>query len=209
VEEDLEGRVSRQFSGLYLTLVSVMVGLVLSDLIGQIHDRMTLWPLTWQTARTWLQISGTGLAVLSSWVSYTHLGMLRNRLPTIWDTLDASLVLVTIPLNAAVGRADPSAWFFWAAAFSVLGLTAIRINVWQATREPALAHLPRIARFGGPYTFLYLGVPGFALTGVLCRLGWAPPWFQLGASLMPTIGAAVVTITFMREWRAAVRHRPS
>ena len=38
MDEDLETRVSRQFSSLYLTLVSVMVGLVLSDLFSAVHE---------------------------------------------------------------------------------------------------------------------------------------------------------------------------
>src|SRR6185312_8765565 len=67
MDESLEARVARQFSSLYLTLVSVLVGLVLSDLFSAIHDRMTLWPLTLETGRTWCQIFGNTLAVLSSW----------------------------------------------------------------------------------------------------------------------------------------------
>jgi len=123
--EDLETRVARQFSTLYLTLVSVLVGLVLSDLFSTIHARVVLFPLTLETSRTWCQIFGNILAVLSPWVTYSHLGMLRNRLPTIWDTVDVVLVLNVIPLNAAVGRHEGASWFFWAAAYLFLALIAI------------------------------------------------------------------------------------
>src|SRR5262245_5734143 len=137
MSESLEQRVGRQFSSLYLTLVSVLVGLVLSDLFSAVHDRMTLWPLTLETDRTWCQIFGNSIAVLSAWVTYSHLGLLRRRVPTIWDTVDAMLVLVTVPLNAATGRHEAAAWFLWAGGYTLLGLTAVRINLWQATREPA------------------------------------------------------------------------
>ena len=40
---------------------------------------------------------------------HSHLGLLRKRLPTILDTVDAMLVLVTIPLNAATGRHEAAA----------------------------------------------------------------------------------------------------
>ena len=63
------------------------------------------------------------------------LGVLRQRLPTLWDTVDPILILVTIPLNAATGRADATAYWFWAAAYCVLGLCAVNINLRQATRE--------------------------------------------------------------------------
>jgi hypothetical protein len=207
--ENLEARVARQFSSLYLTLVSVLVGLVLSDLFSEVHDRMTLWPLTLETGRTWCQIFGATLAVLSSWVTYSHLGLLRNRVPTIWDTVDALLVLVTIPLNGATGMHEAASWFFWAAGFSLLGLTAVRINLRQATREPALAHLPRIGRFGGPFTFLYLGVPGYLAMAAASYLHLAPPLLELAATATAPGAGVLVTILFMREWRAAVLHPPT
>jgi len=202
--ESLEGRVSRQFSSLYLTLVSVLVGLVLSDLFSAVHERMTLWPLTLETGRTWCQIFGNTLAVLSAWVTYSHLGLLRHRVPTIWDTVDALLVLVTVPLNAATGTHEAAAWFFWAAGYSLLGLTAVHINLWQSAREPALAHLPRLARFGGPYTFLYLGVPGFLAMALLSYLHLAPPLLELAATAAGPAGGVLVAIFFMREWRKIV-----
>lgn len=204
MSESLEQRVARQFSSLYLTLVSVLVGLVLSDLFSTVHDRMTLWPLTLETARTWCQILGNCLAVLSAWVTYSHLGLLRNRMPTIWDTIDAMLVLVTVPLNAATGRHEAAAWFFWAGGYTLLGLTAVRINLWQATREAALQHLPRIGRFGGPYTFLYLGTPAYFVMALASYLHWTPLWLEVAATATAPAAGIVVTIIFMREWRAAV-----
>jgi hypothetical protein len=205
--EELETRVARQFSTLYLTLVSVLVGLVLSDLFSSVHARMVLWPLTLETARTWCQIFGNTLAVLSSWVTYSHLGLLRNRLPTIWDTVDAALVLVTIPLNAAAGLHQGEDWFFWAAAFMLLGLTAVKINLWQATREPALRHLPRIGRFGGPYTLAWLGAPGYLAVAVASHFHLTSPLLELTVAATAPVAAVLVTILFMREWRDVVRRR--
>ena len=205
--EDLEARVAQQFSTLYLTLVSVLVGLVLSDLFSTIHERVVLWPLTLETARTWCQIFGNMLAVLSAWMTYSHLGLLRNRLPTIWDTVDVVLVLNVIPLNAAVGRHEGAGWFFAAAAYLCLAIIAIRINLWQATREPALRHLPRLGRFGGPYTFLWFGAPAYLVIAVASLYHLTSPWLELAAAAGAPVAAVVVTILFMREWRAAVRQQ--
>jgi hypothetical protein len=208
VSNSLEQRAAERFSGLYLTLVSVLVGLVLSDLFDSIHTRMTLMPLTWETGRTWGQIFSNSTAVLSSWVTYSHLGMLRNRVPTIWDTVDALLVLVTVPLNAATGLHDSAAWFFWAAAFLLLGGTAVRINLWQAARDPELAHLRRMGRLGGPYTFLYLGVPGYLAMALLSYLHLTPLWLECAVTVTTPFAAVLVTILFMREWRKAVIKAP-
>jgi hypothetical protein len=203
--ENLETRVSRQFSSLYLTLVSVLVGLVFSDLLSTIHARMVLWPLTMETLRTWCQIFGNVFAMLSAWVTYSHLGLLRNRLPTIWDTVDAILVLVTIPLNAATGLHESAAWFFWAAAYLLLGLMAVKINLWQATREPSLRHLPRIGRFGGPYTFAWVGAPTFLAVAIASYFHLTPLWLEVAFTASTPFAAILVAILFMREWRIAVQ----
>lgn len=208
MDEDLETRVSGQFSSLYLTLVSVMVGLVLSDLFSQVHDRMTLLPLTLEALRTWGQIVGNTVVALSAWMTYSHLGLLRRRLPTIWDTLDAMLILVTIPLNAATGRHEAAAYFFWAACYCLLGLCAVRINLRQSAREPALAHLPRLGRFGGPYTILYLGVPSYLAMAAGAYLHLTTPLMEAVACTWGPIAGVLVAIFFMREWRAAIRDTP-
>ncbi|MFZ2031722.1 MAG: hypothetical protein WAU68_15525 [Vitreimonas sp.] len=209
MSDTLAERAARRFSSLYLTLVSVLVGLVLSDLFSAIHDRMTLWPLTFETGRTWCQIFGNTLAVLSAWITYSHLGLLRNRLPTIWDTIDVMLVLVTVPLNAATGRHDGAAWFFWAAGYTLLGLTAIRINLWQASHEPALAHLKRLGRFGGPYTVVYLGTPAYLALALASARHWTTPVIELLGAATAPIAAVLATILFMRDWREAVLHPPA
>jgi cation transporter-like permease len=208
MDEDLETRVAAQFSSLYLTLVSVLVGLVLADLFGQVHARMVLWPLTPETWRTWFQIIGNTLVALSAWITYSHLGVLRRRLPTIWDTLDAALVLVTVPLNATTGRHEAWGYFFWASAYSLLALCAVHINLWQATREPALAHLPRIVRFGGPYTFLYFGVPAYLAIAAASFFHLAPLWLEVFAASWGPGAGVLVSVLFLREWRAAVQFKP-
>jgi hypothetical protein len=209
MEENLEARVARQFSSLYLTLVSVLVGLVLADLFSAVHARMTLWPLTMETLRTWLQILGNTLVTLSAWVTYSHLGMLRKRLPTLWDTVDAMLVLVTIPLNGATGRHEAAPWFFWGATYCLLAACAVRINLWQSSREPILKHLRRLGRFSGPYNFLYVGVPGFYGVAAASWLHLMPPWLEVALTTMGAFGGVLVAILFMREWRAAVLAPPA
>jgi hypothetical protein len=204
VDEDLETRVASLFPTLYLTLVSVLVGLVLSDLFSEVHSRMTLWPLTLESARTWCQVLGNTLGVLAAWVTYSHLGLLKKRLPTVWDTLDALLILITIPSNAQVGRHDAAGWFLAAALWNLLGACAVRINLWQATREPDLAHLTRLGRFSGPYNYLYVGVPMLAAMSALSYLHLTTPLVELVAAATTPLAAVGVTILFLREWRAAI-----
>jgi hypothetical protein len=208
MDEHLEARVAKLFPSLYLTLVSVLVGLVLSDLFSEVHSRMNLWPLTLETARTWCQVMGNTLAVMAAWVTYSHLGLLKKRLPTAWDTLDALLILITIPSNTQVGRHDAAGWFLAAALWNLAATFAVRINLWQATREPALAHLTRIGRFGGPYTYLYVGAPILAAMSALSYLHLTSPLVELAVAATAPIAGVGVTILFLREWRAAIQQPP-
>ncbi len=203
--KNLEARVAKLFPSLYLTLVSVLVGLVLSDLFSEIHARISLWPLTVEAGRSWCQILAITLAVLSSWVMYSHLALLKRRLPTVWDTLDAVLVLITIPSNALAGRHEAAGWFLVAAAWNLLACCAVRINLWQAASEPHLAHLKRIGRFTGPFNYLYVGVPTFTVLGVLSYLHLTTPLVELAFTATGPVAGVVVTVLFIREWRAAIQ----
>jgi hypothetical protein len=205
MSESLEQRVASQFSGLYMTLVSVMVGLVLADLLSQVHDRMTLWPMSWTTLRTWMQIFAAFSAAMSAWVAYTHLGMLRRRTPTLLDTVDACLVLITLPLDAFAGRQDATGWFIFAAAYCFLGITAVWINTHQSAREPMLRRAPELIRLGGPFTFLYIGGPGYLAMALLTHLHLAPLWLQALAAGGGVAGGAFTVIFFMSEWSRLVR----
>jgi hypothetical protein len=118
--------------------------------------------------------------------------------------LDALLVLVTIPSNAQVGRHEAAGWFLAAAFWNLLGVLAVRINLWQAAREPGLVHLARIGRFGGPYNYLYVGVPSLAAMSALSYLHLTTPLVELAAAATAPVAGVLVTILFMREWRAAI-----
>lgn len=52
----LEDRIRAQFPTLVVTLLSVLIALAFSDLVELARARMTLWPLTVGTLRTWGQI---------------------------------------------------------------------------------------------------------------------------------------------------------
>jgi hypothetical protein len=136
------------------------------------------------------------------------MGLLRKRLPTIWDTLDAVLVLVTIPMNAAAGQHDPTGWFFWSAGYCLFGSIAVHINLWQSAREPALAHLRRLGRFGGPYIGLYLGVPSYLGMAAASYLHLTTPLVDFVATALGPCTALSVTVMFMRAWRAEVLKAP-
>jgi hypothetical protein len=81
---DLEERIKHQFPALFITLLSVLIGLVFADLLSEAHARMTLWPLDVGTLRTWGQIFAMGTCALTGWVFLAHVGISRLRIPASW-----------------------------------------------------------------------------------------------------------------------------
>src|ERR1041385_4820543 len=93
---DLEDRIKHQFPALYITLLSVLIALVFSDLASEAHSRMTLWPLNLGTLRTWAQIITMGTNAMVTWIVFVHVGVSRFRIPSLSDSV--VVFLVPIPL---------------------------------------------------------------------------------------------------------------
>ena len=76
----LEDRIKQQFPSLFITLLSVLIGLVFADLVSEARARMTLWPLNIDTLRTWGQVVAMGTNTLNCWVFLAYIGIARVRL---------------------------------------------------------------------------------------------------------------------------------
>src|SRR5579862_1918910 len=87
--EQLEHRIREQFPALFITLVSVLIGLALADLVAEARARMVLWPLSLSTLRTWCQLSANFFSALGAWVVYAHIGISRRRIPGLSDAFIA------------------------------------------------------------------------------------------------------------------------
>src|SRR5471032_1023031 len=97
---NLDARIKEQFPVLIVTLLSVLIGLDFSDLVGLMRTRMTLWPLDAGTLRTWGQIFTMAGCCLSVWVIFAHTGVSRLRIPALAD----SVVVFTMPLSILIGN---------------------------------------------------------------------------------------------------------
>ncbi|HEY2708526.1 MAG TPA: hypothetical protein VGI95_10775 [Caulobacteraceae bacterium] len=119
----LRNRVRDLLPTVFITLVSVLIGLVLSDLVTEARTRMILWPLSVSTLRTWCQLFANGAAALSAWIIYVHVGIGRRRVPTLWDSLIAFLVpLSLLVATSFVGAKEAWLWFYMMSIF--LGISA-------------------------------------------------------------------------------------
>lgn len=201
----MEERVKQQFPALFITFVSVLIGLVFADLVSEARARMTLWPLNLATLRTWAQIFSMAASAFAAWVVYSHLGISRHRIPSFADSFIA--VLVPTPLliyNSFVGRPHIWLWFYLASPYLLVCLVS---SLWQlrlmaAEREiHTLRHLYRPTGFLGIF---YAGAPAFALAGWADQHGWLSPALELLVAAAPVPAALLCVHLFLHDWRRAI-----
>ncbi|HEX3429587.1 MAG TPA: hypothetical protein VHT03_01765 [Rhizomicrobium sp.] len=208
--EVLEERIKQQFPALFITFVSVLIGLVFADLVSEARARMKLWPLNVATLRTWAQVFAMAASAFAAWVVYSHLGISRNRIPTFADSFSA--VLVPTPLlifNSFVGRALVWPWFYFASMYLLICLVT---SFWQLRLTRAERELHTFRRLYRPTGFLsvfYAGVPGFAISGWADQHGWLSPLWELAIAATPIPAALLCVHLFLRDWRDAIGVGPA
>jgi hypothetical protein len=202
---NLEDRIKAQFSGLIVTLLSVLIGLAFSDLVGLARERMTLWPLDTGTLRTWGQISAMAACSFSVWVLFAHLGVSRLRIPTLAD----SVVVFIVPLailfgNSLVGQKDIWRWFYFASFYLLVSLGTWQWQVRVALTDLGLASFARLIRPLGPLSVIYAGIPFYAVAGWADSHAMLSPAAETLIAMTPTPAALLTVWIFLHEWRRAI-----
>ena len=201
----IEQRIKDQFPTVFITLVSVLVGLALSDLVSEARAHMTLWPLNLATLRTWMQIFANGTSALVVWIVFVHVGIARRRVPDLYDSLIAfGTPLLLLIANSFVGQKDIWPWFYIASLYLAVSIATSYLHTRMALHEPELESLRGLLRMSGHLGILSAGVVIFGIAGYCDRQGYLSPFAELLIAALPLPAAALVSYLFMRDWRASV-----
>ena len=207
---DLEDRIKQQFPSLFITLLSVLIGLVFADLVSEAHARMTLWPLDVGTIRTWGQIFAMGTNALNCWVFLAHIGISRLRIPTLDDSLIVFLAPVPLLIgNSFVGLKEVWPWLYYASFYLAMSLATTLLQVRTATAESELASFARIAKPFGPVLVLYIGIPFYAAAGWADSQGMLSPVTEMLLAVSATPAALCFLWLFFRSWHRAIAETPA
>jgi hypothetical protein len=203
--EQLEHRIREQFPALYITLVSVLIGLALADLVAEARMRMELWPLNLDTLRTWGELNGNLFSALAAWTVYAHLGISRRRIPSFADSIIAfTLPLFLLLLNSYVGVAPMWKWLYLAAGFLVFSLMTTLWNFHNLRQEAELASFRRLGRLTGYPMVFITGIPFYAGAGWADQNGYLSPLLETIVAWIPAPSAMFACFIFLREWNAAI-----
>jgi hypothetical protein len=204
----LEERIKHQFPALFITLLSVLIGLVLADLVSEARDRLVLWPLNIDTMRTWGQVMAHGSSAVAAWIIYSHLGISHERVPSLADSIVSFVVPLTLlfamPL---IGVEEIWPWFYYASLSLAISLATSMWLLHLSRDEPSLARLNTLLRTRGYFAIYYFGIPSFGLAGWMGQEGWLSPLQELLFVVPPLPMAMLAAYLFLRDWRTAISQR--
>jgi hypothetical protein len=202
---NLEDRIKAQFPGLIVTLLSVLIGVAFSDLVGIAHTQMVLWPLSIATLRTWGQTFAMGSCCFAVWIIFAHLAVSRLRIPSLADTVVVFIIPLAILFgNSLVGQKAIWPWFYFASFYLAISLVTWQWQVHIALAESELASFARLTRPLGPLSVIYLGIPFYAAAGWADGHGLLSPVAETLAAMSAGPAACLTAGIFVREWQRAI-----
>lgn len=117
------GKLEQRFPAIYVTLISVLLGLVLEDMASQLREVETYDGLTWAIALYVVSIT------IASWTSYTFVAITQNRRPSVLDSLNVFLVAATIYLMSGCFGKTPDYFFMSVALYNLAALYSLHYNM--------------------------------------------------------------------------------
>ena len=206
---DVESRIKAQFPGLYVTFVSILVGLVYEDLVSVARDRHDLWPLQHASFNTWVQVITAGAAAFLAWIGYSHIAIARRAIPGIFDSLNVlAMPVFLFVLNTAIGGPD-HVWFYMLAGYAALGGLVHFVSVRQASREPQLHAIISMNRYRGPLIMVYVGAPVILLVGTASQADLLSPAATAVSMALVIPFQIAYSVLYVARWRAFIAETKS
>ena len=190
---------------MFVTFLSILIGLVLADLVGMARARADLWPPASASLRTWLQLAFMVELIVLSWLAYVHVGVARRAVPAASDVLNPFLFAgYLFFMNCFVGVQEAYVWFYLALGSAVISTFVTILFVRQARKEPELRSFAPLAAFNGPLLLNYLLIPYSCAAGVASQAGWLAPEVETAILVSFLIPSPIWMYLFLSRWRSAL-----
>ena len=188
-------RLKDNYSAIYITIVSVMLGLALDDIVSTMRGIDDRNLFDWLTAAFGVHV------IFNAWVGYSLAASIARLVPSIWDALNVfALSVGHFALNSAIG-AEPGTFLFVAAGYSAVAGGVTAYNVWRANHDDAIE-----VQFRSFRAVLAINAGGtvlFVVAGVLAQTAMTTPVFQASIVALGIPFATLWIVAFLRAWRKA------
>jgi hypothetical protein len=201
-----EHRVREQFPSLYITFTSIMIGLVLADLASIARTRLALWPPDLPVLRGWIELFSIVSAALAAWIGYTHLGIGRRRIPTLWDSFNVfGAPVYLLLLNSMLVIAPVWLWFGAIGGYMLMGWIASSVVVRQSRAEPELGSTGLLLGWRGPLAVFYAAAPVAFVSALASWSGLLTPLAEILLMCAVPFSGVLFMALFFRRWHEAIR----
>jgi hypothetical protein len=193
VAAKLSERLRDHFSVVYITIVSIMLGLALDDAVSVVRDVGQLDLFTGLTAAFSI------IVIFNAWVGYSMSASVARLVPSVWDALNVfALSFAHFALNTAIGKA-PIVFFVVAGVYAGIAGIVIYYNVRRINQDPDIDYDYRIFR-----KLIVLNAAGalaFLLTALFVYLGQVPTGMQVVLVALGIPFAVAWLVVFLTVWR--------
>jgi hypothetical protein len=194
VRNEIRNRLEENYAAIYVTLVSVMLGLTLDDIVSVMRGIEDVSLFNWLTAVFSVHV------IFNAWVGYSLAASIVRLVPSVWDALNVFVLsMAHFGLNSTIGEA-PIAFFYTAACYSVIAGGVTYYNVWRVNQDDALTlTLPTF------HIILWInaiGAAAFLFAGIATRANYLTSTTQTVVVALGIPFATLWIYVFLRVWRA-------
>jgi hypothetical protein len=194
VQDQIRTRLEDNYSAIYITLVSVMLGLALDDVVSIMRSIENLTLFTWVTAIFSVHV------IFNAWVGYASAASAVRLVPSVWDALNVFVLSVAhFGLNSAIGEA-PIVFFYSASCYSAIAGGVVYYNVWRVNQDDAIKL--ELATFRIIFWINAIGSAMFLIAGILAHQSFLTSAVQTSIVALGIPFATLWIYTYLKVWNA-------
>ena len=194
MQQELKTRLLNNYSAIYVTIVSVMLGLALDDIVSIMRSIEDTNLFNWLTVAFGVHV------ILNAWVGYSSTAAILRLVPSVWDALNVfALSVAHFGLNSAIGE-EPIVFFYAAACYSAIAGGVTYYNVWRANQDDAVDL--RVDSFRVVIGVNAGGAVAFLLAAILTQALFLDASVQTAIVALGLPFATLWMFVFLKVWRA-------
>jgi hypothetical protein len=121
--EITKNEIEKLFPSVYITLVSILLGFAVEDIVTRLGEFATL------EAFDLLAAAGILSAIIAAWIGYSCVSMTQERLPQVWDAIN--VFFLAFGFYLLIGTLGKEIWWFFLAV-SIYQVVATAATVYNA-----------------------------------------------------------------------------